>query len=251
MVNILLCGCNGKMGKTIVNLAHDIENANISGGIDLQKDIFSPFPVVSSPYDFSGEVDVILDFSHPSVTDDLLSFALDKNLPIVIATTGLSEKQRESVRVASQKIPVFFSANMSLGINVMIDLIKKAAAVLHQDYDIEIVERHHNQKVDAPSGTALYLADEISNAVPFEPIYTFERHSRRIKREKNEIGIHAVRGGNIVGDHEVIFAGESEVIEIRHSASSKNVFAEGALRAAIFMQGKSAGLYDMSSIINA
>ncbi len=250
MVNILLSGCNGNMGRMIAKTAEEFDGVTVIGGIDIKENPLSPFPVVTSPEKFTAKADVIVDFSHPSVTDHLLAFAVKKNLPIVIATTGLSAKQKEAIKDASEKIPVFFSANMSLGVNLLIDLVKKAALVLQKDYDIEIIEKHHNQKVDAPSGTALYIADEISSVLSYQPTYTYDRHSRRAKRDKSEIGIHAIRGGNIVGEHEVLFAGDNEVIEITHSASSKAVFAEGALRAAMFLKDKNPGLYSMSDIVN-
>lgn len=250
MVNIILSGCNGGMGKTVVKAAEDFEGVTVICGIDVHENPHSPFPVITKPEDFTANADAIIDFSHPSVTDDLLAFAVERKIPIVIATTGLSTKQKDNIRGASAKIPIFFSANMSLGINLLIDLVKKAAVVLSGDHDIEIIERHHNQKIDAPSGTALYIADEISGVLPYEPTYAYDRHARRAKREKSEIGIHAVRGGSIPGDHEVIFIGNSEIIEIKHSAVSKEVFADGALRAAVFLQGKGPGLYNMTDIVN-
>jgi len=249
MVNIILSGCNGNMGQTIVKTAGLFDEINIIGGIDKNDKAANGFPVVPTPAGFNAKADVIIDFSHPSVLDGLLSFALARGTPIVIATTGLSPKQIEEIRAASEKIPVFFSANMSLGINLLIDLVRKAAAVLQKDYDIEIIEKHHNKKIDAPSGTALYIADEIADVLSYEPNYIYDRHSRRATREKNEIGIHAVRGGNIVGDHEVIFAGNNEIIEITHSAASKAVFAEGALKAALFLKDKKPGLYSMKDIV--
>lgn len=249
MVNIILSGCNGTMGKNIIQAAEETRGVTIICGIDVKEDRQARFPVVASPRDFTANADVIVDFSHPSVTDDLLSFAVERKIPIVIATTGLSSKQKENIKAAAETIPVFFSANMSLGINLLIDLVKKAAAFLADDHDIEIVERHHNKKIDAPSGTALYIADEIAKVLPFEPSYTYDRHSRRAKREKTEIGIHAIRGGTIPGDHEVLFIGDSEILEIKHSAVSKRVFAEGALRAAVFLQGKAPGLYNMNDIV--
>ena len=196
------------------------------------------------------EADVIIDFSHPSVLEDLLAFAKERKIPAVIATTGLNDEQIESIKVASNDVPLFFSANMSIGVSLVSELAKKAAKVLQGSFDIEIVEAHHNQKIDAPSGTALMLADSISEALDEKPIYEFDRHSKRMKRTKNEIGIHAVRGGTIVGEHEIIFAGPDEVIKISHSAYSKQLFANGSVNAGLFLVGKNPGFYSMKDLVN-
>ena len=180
----------------------------------------------------------------------MLEFAVENSIPAVISTTGLNDAQINLIKAASTKIPVFFSANMSLGVNLLCELAKKAAKVLQGSFDIEIVEAHHNQKIDAPSGTALMLADSITEALDEKPIYEFDRHSKRMKRTKNEIGIHSVRGGTIVGEHDIIFAGHDEVITISHSAQSKEVFAVGSVRAAKFLYNKPAGLYDMNSVLS-
>jgi 4-hydroxy-tetrahydrodipicolinate reductase len=193
--------------------------------------------------------DVIIDFSHPSALAPLLDMALDQKRPAIICTTGLDESQVARIRDVSKNIPVFFSANMSLGVNLMMALSKTAAKLLGQDFDIEIVEKHHNQKIDAPSGTALMLADGISGVLSQKPQYVYDRHSKRARRTKNEIGLHAIRGGTITGEHDVIFAGRDEILTISHSASSKEVFATGAVSAAVFMAGKPAGLYDMNDMI--
>ena len=245
MVRILLNGCNGKMGRVITSCVEERDDCEIVAGFDIKPEI----PVFTSYNDFKGEADVIIDFSHPSSLEGLLSFALLRHLPVVVATTGLSDEQIKLVHATAQKIPVFFSANMSLGVNLMAELIKKAAAVLGQNFDVEIVEAHHNQKIDAPSGTALMLADAVNTVFEEEKVYQYDRHSQRKKRDKNEIGIHAIRGGTIVGEHEVIFAGRDEILTVSHSARSKEIFAVGAVRAALFLLGKPAGLYNMASVV--
>ena len=191
----------------------------------------------------------MIDFSHPSALSSLLELGKKRRLPLVLCTTGYSKAQVEELKAASKEIPIFYSRNMSLGINLLIELSKKAAQVLGKGFDIEIIEKHHNQKIDAPSGTALMLADEISTVLPEEPKYVYDRHSRRMKREKNEIGIHSIRGGTIVGEHDVLFAGHHETITRSHTAQSKEVFASGAVNAAIYLCGKPAGLYDMSDLL--
>jgi len=218
------------------------------GGIDINTEVYDSFPIYPSPDTYEGTCDVIVDFSHPSVFKSLLNFAVEKKFPIVVCTTGLSESDRELMKNASETIPVFFSANMSLGVNLLIDLARKATTVLEDNFDIEIIERHHNQKIDAPSGTALAIADAIADTAIGSKNYVYDRHSVRKKRSKDEIGIHAVRGGTIVGQHDVIFAGVDEVIEIKHTATSKEVFAVGALKAAKFMKDKPAGYYSMNDL---
>ena len=247
MINILLCGANGKMGKVISRLVFEMDDVNISAGIDINTESYD-FPVYKSPFEFEGNCDVIIDFSHPSGFDTLLDYAVEKRVPVVMCTTGLSDENRQRLKDEAAKIPVFFSANMSLGVNLLIDLAKKATAVLEENFDIEIIERHHNQKIDAPSGTALAIADAIADASKDNKNYVYDRHSVRRKRSKDEIGIHAVRGGTIVGDHDVIFAGTDEIIEIKHTAMSKEIFAVGAIKAAKFMAGKGAGYYSMSDL---
>ena len=249
MINIMLSGANGKMGKVITRLAADMEDINICAGVDINTES-DAFPVFKSPYDFDGTPDVIIDFSHPSVFDTLMDYAVEKGVAIIMATTGLSEENRARLVTESSKIPVFFSANMSLGVNLLIDLAKKATAILEENFDIEIIERHHNQKIDAPSGTALAIADAIADVAIGSKNYVYDRHSVRKKRSKDEIGIHAVRGGTIVGQHDVIFAGRDEVITLSHSATSKEVFAVGAIRAAKFIASKASGLYDMNDIMS-
>lgn len=246
---IILSGCGGKMGHAIAALAAERTDCEIVAGVDLVSTGREGFPVFSHISGFTGEADVLIDFSHPSALASLLTYGRERRLPLVLCTTGYSKEQQEAVRAASAEIPVFSSGNMSLGINLLIELSKKAAQVLGEGFDIEIVEMHHNQKIDAPSGTALMLADAISEVEPGEMRYMYDRHSQRKKREKNEIGIHSVRGGTIVGEHEVIFAGHHEVIRLSHSAQSKEVFAAGALNAAVFLSGKEPGMYQMSDLL--
>lgn len=251
MINILLSGCNGKMGQVITRLASERNDLKIAAGYDQNTSLQNTYPVYSDLSKCNLDIDVIIDFSHPSALDNLLQFAVSQKIPAVISTTGLANTQIQMLNDASKRIPVFFSANMSLGVNLLIDLVKKAARVLEKDFDIEIVEKHHNQKIDAPSGTALAIADAINSSLEEQHEYIYDRHSRRKKRSKTEIGIHAVRGGTIVGDHSVIFAGNDEIIEINHIATSKEIFAVGALNAAAFLYKKSAGMYNMNDLIES
>lgn len=248
MINILLCGANGKMGNAVRRVAEGTEFVRIAAGYDINT-ADCGFPVYDDLSKVTEKIDCIIDFSHPSLTDSILDWAKSNKIPAVICTTGLSKEQISKIEFYSKETPLFFSANMSIGVNLIIDLVCKASRVLESNFDIEIIEKHHNQKLDAPSGTALAIADAISETVSYNPRYMFDRHSVRQKRDKSEIGIHAVRGGNIVGEHSVIFAGNDEVIEIKHSATSKEVFAVGAVRAAIFMQDKPSGLYAMSDLV--
>lgn len=250
MVNIAICGANGKMGKTIYNCVKNREDINIVGGIDVNTEKYADFDIVSSPSELPVKPDVIVDYSHPSVLKNLLEYCLTTGTPVVLATTGYSDEQINEIKKASEQIPVFFSWNMSLGINLLVGLAKKATEILGNQFDIEIIEKHHNQKVDAPSGTALMIANSINETLETPHNYVYDRHSQRKKRDKNEIGIHTVRGGTIVGEHEVIFAGNDEVISLKHVATSKTVFAEGSLNASVFLKGKSAGIYDMSNLIS-
>lgn len=250
MTRIILSGALGKMGKAITACVNSRIDCEIVAGVDLATGECT-FPIFKSFNDINIDADVIIDFSHPSVLSDLLKFAKEKKMPAVIATTGLNEQQIESIKLVSNDVPLFFSANMSLGVSLIAELAKKAAKVLQGSFDIEIVEAHHNQKIDAPSGTALMLADSISEALDEKPIYEFDRHSKRMKRTKNEIGIHAVRGGTIVGEHEIIFAGPDEVIKISHSAYSKQLFATGSVNAVLFLVGKEPGFYSMKDLVNS
>lgn len=250
MINILMSGCNGRMGQVITRLAGERDELKIAAGYDISNKLNNPYPVYTNLSDCKESIDVIIDFSNPDALGNLLDFAVSRRIPLVMATTGLTQPQIKLLESASAQIPVFFSANMSLGVNLVIDLVKKAAKVLESNFDIEIVERHHNQKLDAPSGTALAIADAINSSLEQKQEYIYDRHSRRKKRSKTEIGIHAVRGGTIVGDHSVIFAGNDEIIEINHHAMSKEIFGVGALRAAAFLYNKTPGLYNMNDLIS-
>lgn len=249
MIKILMNGCNGKMGQVITKIVADTDDCEIVGGVDINDNIKNTYPVYKSITDFEGKADVIIDFSHPSTLTSVLDYAKASQTPAIICTTGLSAEQRQEIVDASKDVAMFFSANMSLGVNLIIDLVTKAAKILENNFDIEIIEKHHNQKIDAPSGTALAIADAIADAITNEAEYTYDRHSVRKKRSKNEIGIHSLRGGSIVGEHSVIFAGQDEVIEIKHQATSKEVFAVGAVSAAKFLAGKPAGMYEMKDLI--
>ena len=249
MINIALVGVNGKMGQVICRILEGNESQKIVCGVDINTEEKNGFPVYSSLNDAKEECDVIIDFSHPSSLEKTLAYATRNKKGLVLATTGLSAEQMEMVRKASEITPVFFSANMSLGVNLLIDLAKKATALLEENFDVEIIEKHHNQKIDAPSGTALAIADAINETSTKSNEYVYDRHSTRKKRSKNEIGIHAVRGGTIVGEHTVIFAGTDEVIELKHTASSKEIFAVGAVKAAAFLFGKAPGFYNMDNLI--
>lgn len=251
MINILLSGCNGKMGQVITRLSENFDGLKIAAGFDINNNLNNPYPVFTSLNDVDVAADAIIDFSNPKAFNGLVEFAQERRIPIVVATTGLSTEQTEMLKSqVSKRIPVFFSANMSLGVNLLMDLVKKAAKVLEGQFDIEIVEKHHNQKIDAPSGTALAIADAINDALDEKCEYMYDRHSRRKKRGKQEIGIHAVRGGTIVGDHSVIFAGNDEIIEINHIAMSKEIFAVGALKASKFIASRKPGLYSMKDLIS-
>ncbi len=250
MVRAVMHGCNGKMGQVITGLIKADEGIELVAGIDTYAGIQNDYPVFENIEQCDVQADVIIDFSNAGAVDALLGYCAGRQVPVVLCTTGLSEEQLEKVREASKKTAVLKSANMSLGINLLMKLLKDAAKVLGPaGFDIELVEKHHNQKVDAPSGTALALADSINEAVDGGYEYVYDRSQVRRKREKKELGISAVRGGTIVGDHEVIFAGADEVIEFKHTAYSKAVFGKGAVEAAKFLAGKPAGIYDMSDVI--
>ncbi len=251
MVDILLCGCFGHMGKVITDCVANRDDCRIVAGVDINTEESASFPVYKSCEDFDGKADVIIDFSHPNALAGLLRYSLKNKCPAVISTTGLSDEQKNAITEASKDVPLFFSGNMSLGINLLQELAYKAAKVLGDGFDVEIVEMHHNQKIDAPSGTALMLAHSVSSAMEEQPKYEYNRQSKREKRTKNEIGIHSVRGGTIVGEHEIIFAGRDEVIKLSHSAASKDIFAVGAVNAAIFLYDKKPGLYSMRDIVES
>ena len=252
MTRAIMNGCNGKMGQCITGICAQDEDIEIVAGIDTYTGITNDYPVFASLSDCNVEADVIIDFSNAKAVDELLDYAVDKQIPVVLCTTGLSEEQLKKVEKTYEKVAILKSANMSLGINTLMELLKKAALVFAPaGFDMEIVEKHHNQKLDAPSGTALALADSMNEALDNAYTYKYDRSQERKKRETYEIGISAVRGGNIVGEHEVIFAGQDEVIEFKHTAYSKAVFAKGAVEAAKFLAGKGPGHYDMADVIAA
>lgn len=249
MTNIVICGANGKMGKTIYSCIQERDDCKVVAGIDIYTEQYADFPIVDAPDKLPVKADVIIDFSNPASLNALLDYCLSTGTPVVLASTGYNDEQINQIKNAAQQIPVFFTFNMSLGINLLVQLAKKAASVLGGQFDIEIVEKHHNQKLDAPSGTAIMLANAINETLDNSKHYVYDRHSRRQKREKSEIGMHAIRGGTIVGEHDIIFAGHDEVITLSHSAASKTVFAEGSINAAVFLKDQSAGLYDMSALV--
>lgn len=250
MVKILMYGCNGKMGRMITEIVKNEEDTVIAAGVDKFTGIPNDYPVFEKIAQCDVDVDVVIDFSNAGAVDELLDYCVEKSLPVVLCTTGLSDEQLKKVDECSEKIAVLKSANMSMGINLLLKLLKDAAKVLAPaGYDIELVEKHHNQKLDAPSGTALALADSINEAMGNEYEYVYDRSQVRKKRDAKEIGISAVRAGTIVGEHEVIFAGTDEVIEFKHTAYSRSVFAKGAVEAGKFLAGQPAGMYDMGDVI--
>lgn len=248
MTRIILSGCNGKMGKTITQCVAQRNDCEIVAGFDINTET-AAYPVYADPAQCHIEADVIVDFSHPAMLDGVLAYATAHALPIVIATTGLSDAQLQAIQSATAKTAVFSSANMSLGISLLAELAKKAASVLGTSFDVEIIEKHHNQKIDAPSGTALMLADAVKEGLPYSPSYVFDRHAVRQKRDPHEIGFSSIRGGTIVGEHDVLFAGHDECITLSHSATSKGVFATGAINAALFLVAKPAGYYTMKDLV--
>lgn len=251
MQKIILSGCNGRMGQVVTRMCAERDNMEIIAGFDVNTVKLSDYPVYSDPMEFSGRAVVLVDFSNPASLDGLLKYCIRMDMPIVICTTGHTPEQLAAISKAAESIPVFKSANMSVGINLFASLLKSAAAALGNEFDVEIVERHHKAKLDAPSGTALMLADAVAEGLPHPSEYVYERKSVRQPRGKNEIGISSVRGGTIVGEHEVIFAGPDEVIEFKHTAYSREVFANGALTAAKFLAGVAKpGIYDMKDAIS-
>lgn len=251
MVDIIMHGCNGKMGQVISGLVAADENARIVAGIDIFDDGHNDYPVFADINECDIKADVVIDFASVKAIDGLLDFCEKTKTPVVVCTTGLLEEQIEKINIVSKNVAVLRSANMSLGINTLFKVLKMVAPLLSDaGFDIEIVEKHHHLKLDAPSGTALALADSINESLPEKFNYKYDRSMDRERRPVNEIGISAVRGGTIVGEHEIIFAGEDEVIEFKHTAYSKAVFAKGAIQAAKFLKGKPAGLYTMKEVID-
>lgn len=250
MTRIIMSGCNGRMGQVITRLVKDDEDAVIVAGIDINNSTDNEYPVFKSLWECDVKADAVIDFTSPALLTEMLDWAIEKQVPVVLCTTGYTKEQTEEIAKASKRVALLRSANMSLGVNTIMKLVQAAAKVLAQaDFDIEIVEKHHNRKLDAPSGTALALADAINEVLDGKYDYKYDRSSERAERKKNEIGISAVRGGTIVGEHEVIFAGTDEVVEIKHTAYSKAIFGKGAISAAKFLKGQPAGLYNMHQVI--
>lgn len=249
MTRILLSGCCGRMGKFVAEAVSQRKDCEIVAGIDIIDDSSLGFPVFANYDEVEVKSDIIIDFSNPALIPSMLAYAEKTNTGIVLATTGLSDEQIREVEIASKSVPVFFSYNMSLGVSLLCELSKTAAKVLGNGFDVEIVEAHHNQKVDAPSGTAIMLGNAVKEEMP-DAYIEYDRHSKREKRHQNEIGIHSIRGGTIVGEHEVIFAGTDEIVKLSHSARSRAIFANGAVNAAIFLKGKENGMFNMSDLVN-
>lgn len=249
MTNIILHGCGGKMGQVVASIAENDPACQIVAGIDARA-INANYPVFTDIESCNVEADAIIDFSTATAVPSLLSFAKERQIPVVVCTTGLSEETMKLLEDSSKDVAVLKSANMSVGVNLLMNLVQKAAQMLaDSNFDIEIIEKHHNQKIDAPSGTALALADSINEAMDHQYTYVYDRSQSREKREKNELGIHAMRGGTIVGEHDVIFAGKDEIIELNHTAMSKEIFAVGAIKAAKYLKGKPAGFYTMKHVM--
>lgn len=253
MLKILLNGINGRMGNTIKNLSLSYDNLRVVCGVDHKASEDSNVKTYTDIMDVTEEIDIIIDFSHPNSLDSLLSYALKDKIGVVICTTGHTEEQLDKIKEASKQIPIFMSYNMSIGINVLQKLLSTALKALYPDYDMEIIEKHHNQKVDAPSGTAIMLMNTIKDFVDEnfkdEIHFNYGRLGEK-KRDKKEIGVHSIRGGNIIGEHDVIFAANNEIIELKHTALSRDVFAQGCLKAALYLYGKNPGMYNMNSMLN-
>lgn len=247
MIKVLISGVNGRMGKAVETLCNADQDVEIVGGIDISLGVAHPFPTANDAFSLGEDADVIIDFSHHTCAKALCEYALKTGTPVVFATTGFTSEELDTIQRTAGKAALFTSANMSVGVNLLIELSKKAAAVL-KNFDIEIVEKHHNKKLDAPSGTALMLADALKEVRP-ELEYVYDRTGKRAARDSAELGIHSVRGGTIVGEHDVIFAGNDEVVTLSHSALSREIFAHGALCAAKFLIGKAPGLYHMSDML--
>ncbi|MBP3436094.1 MAG: 4-hydroxy-tetrahydrodipicolinate reductase [Clostridia bacterium] len=249
MIRLIVCGCNGKMGRAVTACVKERCDCEIVAGFDRNTESNAGYPVYANPANCDAEADVLIDFSHPSALSGVLAYANEHRIPAVIATTGLSAEDLLTVQDAAKQVAIFSSANMSLGVSLLAELAKKAAAILGNSFDVEIIEKHHNQKIDAPSGTALMLAEAVSDGLSYAPKYVYDRQSVRTKRDPHEIGFSSIRGGTIVGEHEILFAGHDECISLSHSAMSKEIFASGAVNAAAFLVGKPAGLYTMKDLL--
>lgn len=248
MTKVLLSGCCGRMGRFVADIIKNRKDCQIVAGIDIIDDATLGFPVFQNYEEVNVDTDVIIDFSNPALLSSMLSYALKTNTAIVLATTGLTDDQIAQVEKASESVPVFFSYNYSMGVSLICELSKIAAKVLGNGFDVEIVEAHHNQKLDAPSGTAIMLGNAVKEELP-DSYFEYDRHSKRQKRSGNEIGIHSIRGGTIVGEHQVIFAGNDEIVTISHSARSRAIFATGAVNAAVYLSDKENGMYNMSDLV--
>ncbi len=250
MTKMIMHGCNGRMGHMIIDLVKEDENIEVVAGVDAFGESTYDFPVFKSLSECTVDADVIVDFSNASAVDGLLGHCVSKKIPAVLCSTGLSEEQLSKVKEASKSVAILKSANMSYGVNALLKVLREVSPLFAAaGFDIEIVEKHHNQKLDAPSGTAIALADSINESLNNEYEYVYDRSTRREKRPIKEIGISAVRGGTIVGDHDVIFAGKDEVVTLSHRAYSRAVFGKGAIEAAKFLAGKGAGMYDMADVL--
>lgn len=250
MTRILLSGCSGRMGQTIIAAVKSKKNVEIVAGYDIQPMEDSGFPVFLDIDSCPNNIDGVIDFSHPAAFSTVTTFCAERNIPLVMATTGLSDEQLSKLDKISESTAVFRSANMSIGVNLIMDLAKTAASFTEGLFDIEIIEKHHRNKLDAPSGTAISIAEAINDSLetPQNPVY--DRTTRREKRSDTEMGIHSIRGGSIIGEHSIIFAGNDEIIEIKHEALSRSIFAEGAIKAAVYISGRKKGFYTMSDMIN-
>jgi len=249
-IKVIISGCNGRMGQVVTRMCEQAGDMEIVAGFDVFTEKKNDYPVYGDPMEFAGKADVIIDFSNPSALDGLLGYAKRSATPVIFCTTGYSPEQLDAIKAASETVPMFKSGNMSVGVNLLCNLVSKAAAVLGSNFDVEIIEKHHRTKVDAPSGTAIMLADAAAASLPHESEYVYERQSVRQARGKNEIGISSIRGGTIVGEHSVIFAGTDEIVELKHTATSREVFANGAVTAARFMAGVTEPrMYDMTDAL--
>lgn len=249
MLKIALSGCNGRMGRAITELASQRGDMEIVAGFDAVPNRLSTYPVYADPFEYTGEMDVYVDFSTASALDHILEYCVPRGIPLLLATTGHSDAQLAALHKAAEKIAVFKSPNLSLGVAVLSDLVRRATRILGADYDIEIIERHHNQKLDAPSGTAMSLAQDVQAELPFSAELVYDRHERREKRPKNEIGMHALRGGTIVGEHEVVFAGTNEVLSIHHSAQSREVVCRRRAACGKVSCRRAPGMYNMRDLV--
>lgn len=251
MINIAINGCNGKMGLVLTNMIKESEGIKVISGIDRNPEKSNrEYPIYKEIWDIKEKIDAIIDFSHYSNLNNLLDYGIKNNIPLVIATSGFIQKDEKLIEEASKKIPILYSKNMSLGINILVELAKNISNILGENFDIEIIEKHHNTKVDAPSGTACMIADEINKSFNNTKNYVFGRKGHKQLRTKNEIGIHSIRGGTMSGEHTVLFSGLDEMIEIKHTAITKNIFALGAINGAKFVINKKNGLYSMLDIFN-